>query len=225
MNNIVPFEAVDTVVRVQFERRQLTRFMLRYSLALKEVITRIEILKQEFESIHEYSPIEHLSQRVKTPESIVKKAAKIGCDLSIASIEANIRDIAGVRVSCSFVSDIYRVAGLLVQQPDIEVLEVKDYIEQPKPSGYRSLHLITRVPVYLSDRVERVQVEIQIRTIAMDFWASLEHKIHYKYHKDVPQRLRDELRETAADIERLDRKMEKIHKEMRELKMVEEPER
>ncbi|TVR68601.1 MAG: GTP pyrophosphokinase family protein [Spirochaetaceae bacterium] len=198
----------------------LDRFMLRYELALQEIGARIEILRREFASVHEYNPIEHVSQRRKTPESIIRKAHRRGCELSLDSIGTNIRDIAGIRVTCSFSSDIYRVASMLVQQPDLEVTEYKDYIESPKPSGYRSLHLIIIVPVYLSDRVDRVPVELQLRTIAMDFWASLEHKIHYKYSGDVPRKLRDELLEAAEDIDRLDRKMERIHREMRDVKIL-----
>lgn len=205
--------------RLEIERETLNRFMIRYDFARKEVRTRMEILQQEFESIHEYSPIEHISHRLKTPDSILRKAHRRGCALSLESIEQNIRDIAGIRVTCSFVSDLYRVASMLVQQSDISVEKYKDYIEQPKPSGYRSLHLIVLIPVYLSDRVIRMPVEIQLRTIAMDFWASLEHKIYYKYNREVPQRLRDELHDAASDVEKLDRKMESIHREMRDLKI------
>ncbi len=199
---------------VQNSKKMLSRFLIRYTFALQEVSTRIDILKQEFQTIHEYSPIEHVKQRIKTPESIMQKVKRRGYDWTIPSIRENIRDIAGIRVSCSFISDIYRVAGMLVQQPDITVVEFKDYIEQPKPNGYQSLHLTVLMPVYLSDRVESVYVEIQLRTVAMDFWASLEHKIYYKYNKEVPQHLRDELHEVAVDIDRLDKKMERIHKEM-----------
>ncbi|MFN2310498.1 MAG: GTP pyrophosphokinase family protein [Spirochaetia bacterium] len=199
-------------------KKLLSRFLIRYTFALQEIGTRIDILKQEFLAIHEYSPIEHVTQRVKTPESILKKVQQRGYDWSIPSIRENIKDIAGIRVSCSFISDIYRVAGMLVQQPDITVIEYKDYIEQPKANGYQSLHITVLIPVYLSDRVENVYVEIQLRTVAMDFWATLEHKIYYKYNKEVPQHLRDEIHEVAVDIDRLDKKMERIHKEMEEQK-------
>lgn len=147
----------------------LTRFMNRYAFALKEIATRIEILKLDFESTHEYSPIEHVAQRLKSPESILRKTHERGCSHDLNSISEHIRDIAGIRVSCSFVSDIYRIAGMLMQQEGLVVVEYKDYIEEPKPSGYRSLHMIITVPVHLSDRVDRVYVEVQIRTIAMDF--------------------------------------------------------
>ena len=124
-------------------------------------------------------------------------------------------DIAGIRVVCSFVSDAYTVLEMLQRQPDVEVVEVRDYIANPKPSGYKSLHLIVDIPVFLSERTELVRVEIQIRTVAMDFWASLEHKIHYKYHRDVPQSLRDELVAVATATERLDQQMEQLHRDSR----------
>ncbi|TVR06260.1 MAG: GTP pyrophosphokinase family protein [Spirochaetaceae bacterium] len=200
-------------------RATLTRFMNRYRFALQEIATRIDILKQEFETTHEYSPIEHVSQRIKTPESIISKARRLGVDLSLDAIREQVRDIAGIRITCSFTSDVFRVASMLVQQPDLTVVEYKDYIEEPKPSGYRSLHLIVEVPVYTSDRGDRVCVEVQIRTIAMDFWASLEHKIYYKYRREVPQRLRDDLLEVSEDIKRLDAKMERLHREMQQRKV------
>ncbi|TVQ25365.1 MAG: GTP pyrophosphokinase family protein [Spirochaetaceae bacterium] len=210
------------VERMNTDRQSVRRFLIRYEFALKTIQTRIEILKSEFEAVHEYNPIEHINHRLKTPESIQRKAHRRGCDMTFEAIEKHIRDIAGLRVTCSFVADIYRVASMLVQQPDIEVELYKDYIEEPKPSGYRSLHLILLVPVYLSNCVVRMPVEVQLRTIAMDFWASLEHKIYYKYRRDVPQRLRDGLLDAARDIERLDQKMEAIHREMRDLKIADE---
>lgn len=200
-------------------RAALTRFMNRYRFALQEMATRIDILKQEFETTHEYSPIEHVSQRIKSPESIIAKARRMGDDLSLDAVRRNVRDIAGIRITCSFTSDVFRVASMLVQQPDLTVVEYKDYIEEPKPSGYRSLHLIVEVPVYTSDRGDRVCVEVQIRTIAMDFWASLEHKIYYKYHREVPERLREDLLDVAEDIRRLDVKMERLHREMQQRKV------
>ncbi len=210
------------VERMNADRGNIRRFMMRYEFALKTIQTRIEILQQEFESVHEYNPIEHITHRLKSPESIQRKAHKRGYAMTFEAIEANVRDIAGLRITCSFLADIYRVASMLVQQSDIEVEQFKDYIEEPKPSGYRSLHLILLVPVYLSNCVVRMPVEVQLRTIAMDFWASLEHKIYYKYRHDVPQRLRDGLQDAARDIKLLDQKMEAIHREMRDLKIADE---
>ncbi|MTI96266.1 MAG: GTP pyrophosphokinase family protein [Firmicutes bacterium] len=201
--------------------KAMNRFLLCYNLGMDQVNTKINTLKQEFQHIHEYNPIEHVKWRLKTPESILKKVRRRGCPWSFAAIRENVRDIAGIRITCSFVSDIYRVAGMLMQQPDLEVVEYKDYIEQPKYNGYRSLHIILKVPVYMSDHTERVYVEVQIRTIAMDFWASLEHKIYYKFQdgQDIPHSLHADLKEAAEAMTILDEKMERIHKEMQQLRL------
>ena len=202
-------------------RRSLARMMLSYKFGLDEVKTKIDILRQEFKYIHEYNPIEDVKWRLKTPESIIKKTRRKGYELSQGVIREHIRDIAGIRITCAFVSDIYRVAGMLMQQPDIEVEEYKDYIQEPKPNGYKSLHMILQIPVFMSDRSEKVFVEVQIRTIAMDFWASLEHKIYYKHEhaKEVPLSLKEELREAAETVAELDAKMARIHQEMQALKL------
>jgi putative GTP pyrophosphokinase len=211
-NSLVPME--------QFKRfkDEITRFMMMYKFALDSLETKIEILKEEFQFLHDYNPIEHTKSRLKTPESILNKIHRKGCDISFASIRNHIKDIAGLRITCSFVSDIYRIGDMLRNQKDLNITEVKDYILHPKPNGYQSLHLIVEVPVYMSDRQEHVSVEIQIRTIAMDFWASLEHKIFYKYKKDVPARLLQELKEAADSAAALDKRMERIHKEIEEIK-------
>lgn len=202
----------------------LTRFMMAYKFALDEVNTKINILKEEFRYTHDYSPIEHTTSRLKSPEGIFKKAKRKNCGYSLPVIKEKVKDIAGIRITCSFRSDIYRLSEMLCSQKDIEVVECKDYIKEPKPNGYQSLHLIVKVPVFMSDREERVFVEIQIRTIAMDFWASLEHKIYYKYNNVVPERLTNELKEAAISATELDRKMEALHKEVSELKANDEKE-
>ncbi|UTR14759.1 GTP pyrophosphokinase family protein [Salipaludibacillus sp. LMS25] len=203
---------------------ELTRFMMLYKFALDELNTKIDILKQEFHYIHDYNPIEHVTSRVKSPESILKKVEKKGYELSLPSIKENVKDIAGIRITCSFVSDIYELSDMLQKQQDIKVIEVKDYIKKPKVNGYQSLHLVLEIPIFMSDRVENVCVEVQIRTIAMDFWASLEHKIYYKYNQTVPQHLIDELKEAAESASHLDRKMEQIHRKVGELKLEENSE-
>ena len=199
-------------------KTNLTRFMMSYKFALNEMNTKIDILMQEFQYIHDYNPIEHVKSRLKTPENIIKKVQRKGYELSMPSIKENVRDIAGIRITCSFVSDIYKVSEMLQGQKDITVIECKDYIKTPKPNGYKSLHLIIQIPIFMSDRVEDVYVEIQIRTIAMDFWASLEHKIYYKYDKEVPSYLIDELKEAADSVSQLDDKMEKIHRKVNQYK-------
>lgn len=200
----------------------MTRFMLAYKFALDEVSTKINILEEEFQLIHEYNPIEHINTRLKTPESIIQKALRKNIGLSLSSIKENMRDIAGIRINCSFNSDIYKLSEMIQKQQDIEVIEYKDYIKNPKPNGYRSLHLILRIPVFMTDRVEHVFVEMQIRTIAMDFWASLEHKIFYKFDKSVPEEMLKELKEAAESANALDQKMENLHKEINEIKKMDE---
>ena len=159
---------------------------LLYNAALKQITTKIEILNEEFQEVHKYNPIEHTKARLKSPESIVKKLKRNGYESTIGNMVRYVNDIAGVRIICSFTSDIYKIAEMISNQKDIQVLTVKDYIMNPKPSGYRSYHMIVSLPVYLSDRIVNVKVEIQIRTVAMDFWASLEHKIQYKFEGKAP---------------------------------------
>lgn len=178
-----------------------------YNSALKEIGTKLEILNDEFIHVHKYNPIEHIKSRIKTPESIVKKLKKYGYDSTLENMRLYINDIAGIRVICSFTSDIYRIANMIRKQSDIQVLSIKDYIENPKESGYMSYHMIVTVPIYLSDSVVDTKVEIQIRTIAMDFWASLEHKIYYKFEGNAPEYIRNELQECAQITAHLDAKM------------------
>jgi len=181
--------------------------MFLYRSALKEVGTKLEILNDEFHHVHKYNPIEHIKTRVKTPESIVKKLERYGYETTIENMVKYINDIAGVRVICSFTSDIYRLAAMIGNQSDLKVLTIKDYIKNPKDSGYKSYHMLVSVPIYLSDSVVDTKVEIQIRTIAMDFWASLEHKIYYKFEGNAPDYISGDLKECADMIAALDEKM------------------
>ena len=192
-------------------RADFTRFMMEYKFGMDEIETKISILQEEFTHLHDYNPIEHVLTRLKTPESILEKIRRRGLDPSFAAIRDNITDIAGVRVTCSFVRDVYNVYEMLSSQPDVEVLQVKDYIANPKPNGYRSLHGIVRVPVHLSDRIVPVVVELQFRTVAMDFWASLEHKIYYKYREAVPEDLLTQLQDAAQTAADLDERMGALH--------------
>lgn len=202
----------------KLERKDITKLILGYKFALEEMNTKISILLEEYRIIHEYSPIEHVSTRIKSPKSIMRKIEHKNLEWSLHEIEDKIRDIAGVRIVCSFEEDLYRVAKMLINQKDITVVEVKDYIKKPKENGYRSLHLIVKIPIFLTDSVRDVFVEIQIRTIAMDFWASLEHKIYYKYNKDVPAVIRKGLKEAADQVTALDHKMSLLNKEVNILK-------
>lgn len=181
--------------------------MFLYNAALKEVGTKLEILNDEFKHVHSYNPIEHIKKRIKTPESIVKKLKKYGYEPSIENMVKYINDIAGVRLICSFTSDIYRLAEMIGKQSDLKVLSIKDYIKNPKDSGYKSYHMLVSIPIYLSDSEANVKVEIQIRTIAMDFWASLEHKIYYKLEGQAPEYISTELKECSDMVSMLDEKM------------------
>ena len=188
--------------------------MLIYSSALKQISTKLEILNDEFQHVHRYNPIEHIKSRVKTPESIVKKLKKHGYESTIQNMIEYVNDIAGIRVICSFTSDIYQIAEMIRNQSDIKVISIKDYIVNPKKSGYKSYHMLVTIPVYLSDRIVDTKVEIQIRTVAMDFWASLEHKINYKFEGNAPDHIRNELIECARMVSELDERMLSLNEEI-----------
>ncbi len=185
-----------------------------YNAALRQIETKLEILNDEFQHVHQYNPIEHIKARIKTPESIVKKLKRNGYESTIDNMVKYINDIAGIRVICSFTSDIYRIADMISDQRDIKVIGVKDYITYPKASGYKSYHMIVTVPVYLSDKIVDTKVEIQIRTVAMDFWASLEHKIHYKFEGSAPEHIKNELVECAKMVSDLDARMLSLNEEI-----------
>lgn len=191
--------------------------VLVYNSALKEIGTKLEILNDEFQQVHQYNPIEHIKSRLKSSESIVKKLKKKGYESTIENMVEHVNDIAGIRVICSFTSDIYSVAEMIGNQSDIKVLSIKDYIKNPKESGYKSYHMIVLVPIFLSDRIVEAKVEIQIRTVAMDFWASLEHKIHYKFEGNAPENIKKELAECAKMISELDDRMLSLNEEIHSL--------
>lgn len=195
-------------------RAEFSRFMLEHQFGIAAMETKIEILRLEFLHLHDHNPIEHVSTRLKTPESVIAKVARKGLDPTFEAIRASVTDIAGLRITCSFVSDVYGVAEMLTRQADVTVLATKDYVAEPKSNGYRSLHLLVQVPVYLSDAVVPVTVELQLRTVAMDFWASLEHKIHYKFDHQIPADVRDRLSRSAETAAELDTLMEDLHRQV-----------
>lgn len=197
------------------EEDEWNRALLLYNAVLKEICTKLEILNSEFKLAHQYNPIEHISSRIKSAQSIARKIRMKNMELTVENIIKYINDVAGVRIICSFTSDIYRIADAIVKQSDITVLKVKDYIANPKSNGYRSYHMIVSIPIFLSNDVIDTKVEIQIRTIAMDFWASLEHKIYYKFDGKAPDGIRDELRECANIISFLDKKMLSINEDVK----------
>jgi putative GTP pyrophosphokinase len=212
-----PHGPVEWRRRLRETQQQMSAFLMEYKFALDEVETKISILREEFELAHEYSPIEHVKSRLKTVESLVAKVDRLDCPRDLPTIRERIRDVAGIRVSCVFVEDTYRFAKMLTQQQDLTVLDTKDYIAHPKANGYRSLHLIVELPVFLSDRTVHVPVEVQIRTIAMDFWASVEHQIYYKYRTEAPDYLSGRLYDVASTAAELDAQMGQLREEIRSL--------
>ena len=183
------------------------KMMMMYSCAIKEVKTKLQVLNDEFSMTKNRNPIEFIKTRIKQPDSIATKLKKKGHPLTVDSVRKNLNDVAGVRVICSFIDDMYKVADMFSAQDDVKLIKTKDYIKSPKMNGYRSLHLIVEVPVFFSDHKEEMRVEVQIRTIAMDFWASLEHKIYYKFEGNAPEYISHDLRECAEIVTELDAKM------------------
>lgn len=197
---------------------EINETLLIYRSAIKEVKTKLDILDDELRIKRKRNPIEYMKSRVKTPSSIMEKLRRKGLEMSIDSAKKNLNDIAGIRVICSFVGDIYDIAKMLMRQDDITLIEEKDYIKNPKPNGYRSLHLVLAIPIFFSDHEELVRVEVQIRTIAMDFWASLEHKLYYKTSGESPTHITQDLKECAELIASTDMRMQDIHKEVEKLR-------
>ncbi len=198
--------------------------MFLHNSALKEVGTKLDILNDEFQHIHQYNPIEYIKSRIKSPESIGKKLKRNGHEVSISNMRKYLNDIAGIRLVCSFTSDIYRLADMIGNQSDLTVISIKDYIKNPKESGYKSYHMIVSVPIFMTDRTADVRVEIQIRTIAMDFWASLEHKIYYKFEGNAPDYISRELRECSGIVSILDEKMLSLNEAILKAKELQEEE-
>ena len=191
-----------------------------YESAVKQLVLKLEILNSEFNTLYARNPIHHIESRVKSSESIAAKLQRKGSPVTLEAAARDINDIAGVRVVCNYIDDVYRVAGMLERQEDLEIVKRQDYIKTPNYNGYRSLHLDVRVPVYLSDRTEHVVAEIQIRTIAMDFWASLEHKIYYKFEGNAPGYISRDLRECSDIVSMLDAKMLSLNEEVQALPKV-----
>lgn len=182
-----------------------------YSSAAREITTKLENLNDEFKYVKDQNPIHHIQFRIKSPKSIIEKLKRRGLEISSESARKNLTDIAGIRVICSHINDIYLIADILTSQDDVQLIRKSDYIKNPKPNGYRSLHLIVTIPVFLSASTEIVSVEIQIRTIAMDFWASLEHELSYKLPENRIEEITTELKECADAISEIDIRMQKLY--------------
>ncbi len=185
-----------------------------YNAAIKEIKTKLEILDTEFSIKYDHNPIHNIESRLKSPRSILEKLKRRDLPLNLQSLKDGMNDIAGIRVICNYVEDIYLIAALLSGQDDVKVILRRDYIKHPKESGYRSLHLVISVPIFLADRVEHVKCEVQIRTIAMDFWASLEHELKYKQTSDMSEDLKYRLKICASAITEIDAEMQNIHNEI-----------
>ena len=203
--------------KIQENFKGFQEFMMMYGCAIKEVRTKFEVLNDDFSVTYNYNPIEMIKSRVKSPMSIFGKIKRKGYEMNMDSVLGNINDVAGVRIICSFIDDIYKIAEMFTSQDDITVIEIKDYIKNPKPNGYRSYHMIVEVPVFFANRKQNMRVEVQFRTIAMDFWASLEHKMKYK--KDIPnmEQVEKELTECANIIALTDEKMQSINNSISKL--------
>ena len=195
-------------------QQQYRELMQLYDGAIREVRTKLEVLDAEFRVRYARNPIHHIDTRLKSPSSITEKLIRKGYTPSLEAAEEHLTDIAGVRIVCNYLEDIYRVAELLVHQRDVELVRQRDYIKHPKESGYRSLHLVVRIPVFLSSHTELVPVEVQIRTIAMDFWASLEHQLRYKSDQETTLKLRQRLQKCAEASAALDEEMQSIYREI-----------
>ena len=196
------------------EAKQFREMMMMYTCAIRTVKTKLEVLNDDLAVRNQRNPIEMIKSRLKKPSSIIEKLKRRGHPITVKSVRENLDDVAGIRVICSFVDDIYTVAHMLARQDDVEVLMVKDYIRCPKANGYRSYHMIIEVPVFFCDRKQKMRVEVQIRTIAMDFWASLDHQMKYKRDLDEAGEISEELRECAEIIAQTDRKMQAIRQKI-----------
>ena len=197
------------------QAHQFQQAMMRYTCAIREVKTKLEVLNDELSVKNQRNPIEMIKSRVKKPKSIVEKLQRRGFEISLGSMEKNLDDVAGIRIICSFLDDIYEVADMLIRQDDVKVIAVKDYIQNPKPNGYRSYHMIIEIPVFFSDSKKPIRVEVQIRTIAMDFWASLDHQLKYKKSFiDDNGEISEELKQCAEVIAGTDMKMLEIRKKI-----------
>lgn len=205
-------------IRMQSRIQPFMMLLMQYRCAIREIETKLNVLNDEFSLQYERNPFESIKSRVKSPVSIVEKMNRKGYELTVENIEDKLNDVAGIRVICSFVEDIYHLADMLAGQDDLQVLQVKDYIKNPKENGYRSLHLIIQIPIFLSNQKKNMRVEVQFRTIAMDFWASLDHKLKYKKDVKNPEVIAEELKKCADVISSVDMRMQEIRNMMEEEK-------
>lgn len=208
---------IQEYIKERSEKDSFETAMFIYESALIQMRSRIEVLNNELNHVYSYNPIEYVKTRLKSPESIIKKLRKNGHEMNINDMVSYVNDIAGIRITCSFFSEIYFLADMIAQQDNLSVISIKDYISHPKESGYKSYHMILCLQVALADAVVPTKVEVQIRTMAMDFWASLEHKIYYKYEGNAPGYFARELQECSSIISKLDAKMMSLNEAMKKM--------
>ena len=217
MEELHPLKILSSITDEVFtETHPYTELMMRYNCAMLEIKTKLDVLNNQLSLGNDNNPFESISCRIKSPKSIIEKLKRKGYPLTVESIEQNLSDVAGIRVICSFPDDIYNLANRLCSQDDIKLIEKKDYIKNPKENGYRSLHLILEIPIFLLNEKKLMRVEVQFRTIAMDFWASLEHKVRYK--KEIAEKnaaeISKELKQCADEISQLDLRMQDIRRKI-----------
>ena len=196
---------------ILINEREVSELMLKYNFALQLLETQFNILIKEFEFKNKYNPVEHMKSRLKTEKSIIDKLNKKGYEVTTKNMISHVHDIIGIRIVCSFLEDVYDIVDIIKSSKQFKIKEEKDYIKNPKSTGYMSYHLIVLVPIYLNETVEYIEAEVQIRTSAMDFWASIDHKIQYKFPSEIPEEVKNEMFNCAVDIRNLDEKMYQLN--------------
>lgn len=196
---------------ILINEREVSELMLKYNFALQLLETQFNILIKEFEFKNKYNPVEHMKSRLKTEKSIIDKLNKKGYEVTTKNMISHVHDIIGIRIVCSFLEDVYDIVDIIKSSKQFKIKEEKDYIKNPKSTGYMSYHLIVLVPIYLNETVEHVKAEIQIRTSAMDFWASIDHKVQYKFPSEIPEEVKKEMYNCSLDIRKLDEKMQQLN--------------
>ena len=196
---------------ILINEREVSELMLKYNFALQLLETQFNILIKEFEFKNKYNPVEHMKSRLKTEKSIIDKLNKKGYEVTTKNMILHVHDIIGIRIVCSFLDDVYDIVDIIKSSKQFKIKEEKDYIKNPKTTGYMSYHLIVLVPIYLNETVEHVEAEVQIRTSAMDFWASIDHKVQYKFPSEIPEEVKKEMYNCSLDIRKLDEKMQQLN--------------
>lgn len=197
------------------DEKTISELLLKYNFALQMLETQLNILIKEFEFNNKYNPVEHIKSRIKSEKSAIEKLEKKGYEVNLKNLKLYVHDMIGIRIVCSFLSDVYNVVDMIKNSKQFKINDERDYIKNPKDTGYMSYHLIVLVPIHLDRKIEYIPAEIQIRTIAMDFWASLDHKIQYKFSGDIPNEVKKEMLNCSFDIQELDKKMYQLNESVK----------